>query len=772
MTLAEHDNLDAVVAAVQDIHRSIRESVVAAFERGHADFDPTEVVHDGLGDTIYAIDRVSEETLLGEVMRTMADLGPVELIAEGIGSDGIEILPPGARAEDIRWRLLVDPIDGTRGLMFQKRSGWILTGIAPGDATRLRDCVAAVMTEIPLVKQYQSDQLTATRGGGVVATRTDRIAEETVPIVLNPSLSTSLRHGYAQISRFFPGRRDVLGAIDDAVMNALCGDHEEGKALCFEDQYLSTGGQFYELIAGHDRFTADLRPALGVGSLCCHPYDCAALLIAEEAGVLITDLEGAPLDCPLDIHANVGWAGYANSTLREHVEPVLIEAMRAHELLPPLSTTKVKTDGIVADCLFHQDAPIHVARAPGRLDWLGGFGDYSGSLVLQMPLDDAATAAVQLTGDDQIELVSLVDGERLSWTGSWSTLGEPAEVDKLQAALSGGWQAYVVGVAAMLAEWSGRPGVGFRARLTSSVPLGKGVSSSAAIEVATLRALANAQDISLDGETLAMLGQRAENLVVGAPCGIMDQMTSACGVAGRLLSLRCQPAIIEGMFALPDDLEIWGIDSGVRHAISGADYASVRCAAFMGKKMLGLAAGDWLAEVTPSHWAERSAGISDAMLGTEFLAEWGPTDDPLGEVDPVRTYNVRACTEHPILENHRVRHVATLLRANVQGIDHLLGEAMYQAHASYTACGLDCEATDAIVNQVRAAAAAGAKLYGAKITGGGSGGSVAILGSREAYPEVERIASRHAQQFGGGRILGGSSDGTMAVPVSVLTPFA
>lgn len=428
------------------------------------------------------------------------------------------------------------------------------------------------------------------------------------------------------------------------------------------------------------------------------------------------------------------------------------------------------TANIAEDPLFQQGGFVHIARAPGRLDWLGGFGDYSGSLVLQMPLADAATAAVQLTGDDRIELASRVDAERLSWSGSWSTLGGSADANHLRTVLEGEWAAYLVGVAAMLAEWSGRPAVGFRARLTSSVPLGKGVSSSAAIEVATLRALAHAQGIALDGESLAIIGQRAENLVVGAPCGIMDQMTSACGLAGQVFALRCQPAVIEGTYALPDDLALWGIDSGVRHAISGADYASVRCAAFMGKKMLGLGAADWLVDVTPSHWAARSAAIPNVILGADFLAQYGATDDPLGDVDPERTYDVRACTEHPILENYRVRHIATLLRAKVQGIEGLLGEAMYQAHASYTACGLGCEATDSIVREVRANAASGAKLYGAKITGGGSGGSVGILGHRDAFADVERIASAHADRFGGGRIMSGSSEGAMEVPVAVLMP--
>ena len=113
------------------------------------------------------------------------------------------------------------------------------------------------------------------------------------------------------MSRFFPGARDVLAAIDDEVATAVLGPPLEGKAACFEDQYISTGGQLYELMAGHDRYVADLRPLLqGVlhdrglpHPLCCHPYDLCTILIAEELGLAITGPTGAPLDAPLDLES-------------------------------------------------------------------------------------------------------------------------------------------------------------------------------------------------------------------------------------------------------------------------------------------------------------------------------------------------------------------------------------------------------------------------------------------------------------------------------------
>jgi hypothetical protein len=144
------------------------------------------------------------------------------------------------------------------------------------------------------------------------------------------------------LARFFPGARDVLAAIDEEIVREALGPVRSGKAHCFEDQYICTGGQLYELIAGHDRFVADLRPlmerrlaerGLRLG-ICCHPYDLATELIAREAGVIVTDAAGGPLDAPLDVEADVAWAGYANAAIRDQIEPLLQGALRSRGLLP------------------------------------------------------------------------------------------------------------------------------------------------------------------------------------------------------------------------------------------------------------------------------------------------------------------------------------------------------------------------------------------------------------------------------------------------------
>jgi hypothetical protein len=332
-----HPALEAVLA----LQRSIRDHVLAAFRSAAAD-GLSEVVEDGEGDTLYAVDRVGEEALIESLEASAHALGGVLLIAEGIAG-GRRALPLGTDEAKCRYRMLVDPIDGTRSIMYQKRSAWALTGVAPnrGETTRASDIELAVQIEIPCSKQRVSDELVAVRGQGVRAERVELDSGARSPLPLRPSRAPNIGHGYASIIRFFPGGRAELSALDDQLVHALLGPPVPGKAQCFEDQYPSTGGQLYELMVGHDRFVADLRPLLGRKlatqgrpfGACCHPYDLAALLIAQEAGIVVTDAAGQTLDFPLDLDTDVGWVGYANAALRARIEPILLPLLREHGLL-------------------------------------------------------------------------------------------------------------------------------------------------------------------------------------------------------------------------------------------------------------------------------------------------------------------------------------------------------------------------------------------------------------------------------------------------------
>jgi fructose-1,6-bisphosphatase/inositol monophosphatase family enzyme len=329
-------DMPKLLEPLRRLHETIRAAVVEECERvGSGEL--AKVVAEEESDTIFAIDRVSEEVLIDFFEREVAPLAPVLLIAEGL-SDGQIIIPRGTAESDVVWRIIVDPIDGTRGLMYQKRSGWILTGVAPnrGPGTSLNDIGLAVQTEIPLVKQHLSDVLWAVCGEGFHAERFNRISGEHAPLDLHPSTAVNIDQSYSQVVRFFPGVRDVLAAIDDEIVRGALGPALSGKAQCFEDQYTSTGGQLYELIAGHDRFTADLRAHMDPVTterglpklLCCHPYDLCTELIAREAGVIVTGVAGGPLNARLAVEPDVSWVGYANPRIRATVEPLLQAALK------------------------------------------------------------------------------------------------------------------------------------------------------------------------------------------------------------------------------------------------------------------------------------------------------------------------------------------------------------------------------------------------------------------------------------------------------------
>jgi hypothetical protein len=161
------------------------------------------------------------------------------------------------------------------------------------------------------------------------------------PIALNASRAKTIEHGFAMVARFFPGARDELAAIDEEIVAGALGPARAGKAHCFEDQYISSGGQLYELMAGRDRFVADLRPlmktelekrglALGI---CAHPYDLSTEMIAREMGVIVTGASGGPLRARLGVDENVAWVGYANEHIRAQIEPLLQRALKRRGLL-------------------------------------------------------------------------------------------------------------------------------------------------------------------------------------------------------------------------------------------------------------------------------------------------------------------------------------------------------------------------------------------------------------------------------------------------------
>lgn len=324
------------------LHEQIRAAVVENCERKAIEELAKVEREDEEGDTIYVVDRVSEDILIEFFEREIASRTKIILIAEGLESGQI-VLPHGTNEADADWRIIFDPIDGTRGLMYQKRPAWILSGIAPnkGAETGLADIEAAIQTEIPLVKQHLSDCVWAEKGKGASGERFNRITGERAKLNLKPSNAPTIEHGFASMSRFFAGVSVEAAEIYEEIVRRALGAVQVGKAHCFEDQYISTGGQLYELMAGHDRFIADLRPlfekslnesgfSLGI---CCHPYDLCTELIARETGVIVTDEKGGELGARLAIEPDVGWVGYSNQIVRAQIEPLLQSELKRRNLI-------------------------------------------------------------------------------------------------------------------------------------------------------------------------------------------------------------------------------------------------------------------------------------------------------------------------------------------------------------------------------------------------------------------------------------------------------
>ena len=447
--------------------------------------------------------------------------------------------------------------------------------------------------------------------------------------------------------------------------------------------------------------------------------------------------------------------------------------------------SELKKSGV----FFSSGAPVHVSRSPGRLDLMGGNDDYTGGLVFESTIREATFAAAQLRSDQIVELNNKTVTDA-GWQGvlklNWAEMETEAMVKELvNSSASVRWTAYVVGNLYYLKKkFPEKVNCGLRIYMESTVPLNRGVSSSAAIEVSVMKASAAAFGIDLQGTELALACQWVENVIADSGCGIMDQIAVVAGKEGYILPLICQPCLPEPLIQLPDELQIWGIDSGVSHQVSGIEYEAARAAAFMGYKMIC----DWenipvtrdtegeIDRFTDPIWGGYLANLSRSLFHekyeerlpektdkADFLRLHEVHPDPYSPLKENVTYHVRANTKYAVEENYRVQLFSELSRGASLSRSRrsyiLMGEQMYQSHFAYTECGLGSKATDLLVNLCKAEGAEKG-IYGAKITGGGAGGTVAILAEKSAKPIVEKIFETYKNSgFGDPYLFEGSSDG-------------
>jgi len=429
---------------------------------------------------------------------------------------------------------------------------------------------------------------------------------------------------------------------------------------------------------------------------------------------------------------------------------------------------------------FQKGLDILVNRTPGRLDLMGGNDDYTGGLVFETTIREATFVAVQARTDRLVRFYNPAV-KSIGWQEqiefSLDDLTDNGQVKPLEVVREwinrdpkSSWCAYILGdLYFLLKKFPQKVTHGFSLYLESDVPLGKGVSSSAALEVAPMKTMAELYGVQVQGVELAEWTQWVEIALTQSACGIMDQLAVVMGDEGSFVPMLCQPCHPRPLVKLPGNLRIWGIDSGVRHSVAGIEYESARTATFMGYRFLC----DWeklepvldesgalprwvepkwngyLANLTPSEFRARyEARLPESMTGAEFTRRYATHLDPFTPVRPEVTYPVRAAARYAVEENWRVQSFFSLISRPADTLDAatgaLLGELMYLAHIGYSECGLGSEATDKIVELVRTEKANG--LLGAKITGGGAGGTVAILGWNTSAAEAafQRVLSKYA----------------------------
>lgn len=432
---------------------------------------------------------------------------------------------------------------------------------------------------------------------------------------------------------------------------------------------------------------------------------------------------------------------------------------------------------------FFNSGEIWVARVPARLDVMGGIADYSGANVCEAVLGRGVLVALQPRTDRTLRIRTVQLGTRslpvetripMEYFKSGDGLGDYAAIREMcQSNPLAAWAAYAGGsIFTLLKEEGVTLQFGFSMLLLSAVPMNVGIGSSATVEIGTLACLDAYLGLRLSANRLARLGQMAENHVVGAPCGIMDQLTITVGRTGRLTHLLCRPGSIVGEVDIPQGTGFVGINSLVRHSVGGNPYGDTRIGAFMGKRIInslrartGRGALDYLTQLTVEEFRhEYLSELPESIVGSEFLSRYRTHDDSVTTIQPDATYRVAGPTRHPVEENDRVMKFIDALRAANDGDEAALikaGECMFAAHASYKDnCKLSTPEVDFLVEAVRRRGAASG-LFGAKITGGGTGGTVAVFGTTTALrTHIPQIALEYSRRVGAmPDIFEGSSPG-------------
>ncbi len=440
---------------------------------------------------------------------------------------------------------------------------------------------------------------------------------------------------------------------------------------------------------------------------------------------------------------------------------------------------------------------VIVTHAPARLDIMGGVADYCGANVFEMTLDRTAIAACQAREDRNLCAMTLRTGSQfkpnfhLSLDDFYTdgTLKAYTEIrERFNQEPSTAWASYILGAFYVLLKEAKIDEFPHGAAIVikSDIPIGGGIASSAAVEVATLMALNQLYNLELGAMEIARLAQIVENRIAGAPCGIMDQVTVVAGTSTKILSILCQPDKILEFVSCPSNVSFIGIHTKVRRSTSSTAYIDTRIGAFMGLTILKNAfasevsdesdpahnisealAENYLCNISVSEFREQCEHLlPEEILGAEFLEKYGETVDTATQVEPEKLYPVRSRVEHMIYENARTKQFIALIKNAGSDPEHIqdylraAGKLMYESNASYRdLAGLGSPEVDGLVSIAEKIGEHGG-IYGAKITGGGGGGTVALLCHDSIENSLTQVLAAYKLAWGiDGELIRGNAVG-------------
>ena len=334
--LEKNSALEKLVTLLWGAHRHVRNRVWQALMQNTVT-QLSAVAAETQADTLFGIDEIAEKSLFEYLGEHAAAAPPFLLVGEFEAGEALAF----GRGEP-RHRILFDPIDGTRLLMYSKNSGWILSGILPekGPDTRLSEALFALQTEIPLLKHLYAETYWAAPGSGALHLRENLSSGQHAVREMRVQEQADLLYGFVSFVNFFSHGKTVIAALEEEFLHQALAQHAGAAAPVFEDQHLSSAGQLHALWQGQLRLVVDVRPQLNriwraqgkPAVLCAHPYDLATWLIAHEAGVVMLSPNGAAFESAAEAVSDTGWIGFAHQALAERYRALLLRMLEKHGL--------------------------------------------------------------------------------------------------------------------------------------------------------------------------------------------------------------------------------------------------------------------------------------------------------------------------------------------------------------------------------------------------------------------------------------------------------